>query len=90
MPLPPTLAQPLQPLVPLQPHPAPPHSPPRQHAPAAVAAAALSPVALSPPSESLSLIAAKLASLSLQSEVGAAPRHAPGQLRLRPARRGGA
>lgn len=85
MPLAPT------PAPPLQPHPA---SPPQQHAPAAAAAAVSCPVALSPPSESLSLIAAKLASLSLQSEVGAAPPqpHAagrPSQLRPRPVRRGG-
>ena len=88
MPPPPT---PALPLLPPQPHQAPPHSsPPQQHAPAAaVAAAALSPVALSPPSESLSLIAAKLASLSLQSEVGAAPPHAPGRA-SRLVRRGGA
>mmetsp|Transcript_6026 Transcript_6026/g.14037 ORF Transcript_6026/g.14037 Transcript_6026/m.14037 type:complete len:84 (-) Transcript_6026:15-266(-) len=82
----PTPAQPLLPLLPLPPHPAPPHSPPPQHA-------ALSPVALSPPSESLSLIAAKLASLSLQSEVGATPPpHPPGRAQLRswPVRRGGA
>ena len=88
MPLAPT------PAPPLQPHPASPHSPPQQHAPAAAAAAASCPVALSPPSESLSLIAAQLASLSLQSEVGAAPPqpHAagrPSQLRPRPVRRGG-
>ena len=91
MPLAPT------PAPPLQPHPASPHSPPQQHAPAAAAAAAAAascPVALSPPSESLSLIAAKLESLSLQSEVGAAPPqpHAagrPSQLRPRPVRRGG-
>ena len=85
MPLAPT------PAPPLQPHPASPHSPPQQHAPAAAASC---PVALSPPSESLSLIAAKLESLSLQSEVGAAPPqpHAagrPSQLRPRPVRRGG-
>ena len=88
MPLAPT------PAAPLQPHPASPHSPPQQHAPAAAAAAASCPVTLSPPSESLSLIAAKLESLSLQSEVGAAPPqpHAagrPSQLRPRPVRRGG-
>ena len=78
MPLAPT------PAPPLQPHPASPHSPPQQHAPAAAAAAASCPVTLSPPSESL----------SLQSEVGAAPPqpHAagrPSQLRPRPVRRGG-
>ena len=88
MPLAPT------PAPPLQPHPASPHSPPQEHAPAAAAAAASCPVTLSPPSESLSLIAAKLESLSLQSEVGAAPPqpHAagrPSQLRPRPVRRGG-
>ena len=88
MPLAPT------PAPPLQPHPVSPHSPPQQHAPAAAAAAASCPVTLSPPSESLSLIAAKLESLSLQSEVGAAPPqpHAagrPSQLRPRPVRRGG-
>ena len=79
---------------PLQPPPASPRPPPQEHAPAAAAAAASCPVALSPPSESLSLIAAKLESLSLQSEVGAAPPqpHAagrPSQLRPRPVRRGG-
>ena len=88
MPLAPT------PAPPLQPQPASPHSPPQQDAPAAAAAAASCPVTLSPPSESLSLIAAKLESLSLQSEVGAAPPqpHAagrPSQLRPRPVRRGG-